>query len=93
MSQTRQPPLPSHHPRASQITIAPGMAGYNSSCVLRVAVHHPFLDIVGYDIVYEAADLTTLVPGSPMAGNTQVTQVRVGRREGVFHWLICGARR
>ena len=33
-----------------QLTISPGMIGYNNSCILRVAVHHPFIDQAGYDV-------------------------------------------
>jgi hypothetical protein len=33
-----------------QIVVAPGQPGYNASCVLRVAVHHPFIDYAGYDV-------------------------------------------
>ena len=33
-----------------QVTISPGMPFYNNSCVLRVAVHHPFIDYAGYDV-------------------------------------------
>ena len=59
-----------------QVTIAPGMRGYNNSCHLRAAVHHPFIDLASFDILYESADFSTLLPGVPTAGNTQVAFVR-----------------
>ena len=59
-----------------QITVSPGTQGYNSSCILRVAVHHPFVDIVGFEITYEASELSPLMPSVAVAGNTQVTQAR-----------------
>ena len=59
-----------------QVTISPGMPGYNSSCILRAAVHHPWIDWANFDITYEAAAVTTLLPGIPTTGNTQTAMVR-----------------
>jgi hypothetical protein len=59
-----------------QVNIAPSDPWWISNGTLRVAVDHPFQDQVGYDVTYEANALSTLLPGSPAPGNTQVTQVR-----------------
>ena len=55
-----------------QLTIAPGAPGYNNSCVLRVAVLHPFVALASYDVTFESRGLTTLSPGQPSWGNVQV---------------------
>jgi hypothetical protein len=59
-----------------QVTIAPGMPGYNSTTILRAAVHAPFQGWYGYDVTYEAAALTSLQPGTPSIGTVQVPQTR-----------------